>query len=135
MEGVKLRWAIPLLRPGTDPKTLQSRVMLYGISLLTDPTPSLCNGGWVILRCTHSPLQPLRARRDLSVPPEIRAGWGRGVQTDGCQQGITNEHVGKKEGVISTAILWNLCWKFSRKTSCPHAPLSSAASSGSISSV
>lgn len=40
---------------------LQSRAVLYGISLLTDPSPSPCSGSCVYLRGTLSPLQSLRA--------------------------------------------------------------------------
>lgn len=69
------------------PSILQSRAVLYGISLLMDPFPSPCNGSYVHLRVTLSRLQSLRANRDLSVQPGIRAGWVRGVQSDGCQQG------------------------------------------------
>ena len=54
------------------PNTLQSRVVLYGISLLMDPSPSPCSGGCVHLRCTLSPLWSLRA--DLS---SFHAAWNQ----------------------------------------------------------
>lgn len=69
------------------PTILQSRVVLYRISLLMAPSPSPCDGSHVYLHCTLAPLQSLRANRDLSVQPVIGAGWVRGVKTDGCQQG------------------------------------------------
>lgn len=67
------------------PNTLQSRVVLYEVSHHMDPSPSPCSGSCVRLCCTLSPLRSLRTNRDLSVQPGIRAGWARGLPTDGCQ--------------------------------------------------
>lgn len=43
------------------PNILQARMVLYGISLLMDPSQGPCNGSCGYLCCSLSPLQPLRA--------------------------------------------------------------------------
>lgn len=137
-EGIKLRWAIPWIFAQTWnwSQTFCSPGWCYiGYLFLWIPlqVPAM---GVVYLHCTLSLLQSLRANQDLSVQPGIGAGWVRGVQTDGCQQGSYQRTCRQKKKALSPpAVLWNLGWKFSRKTNCPHAPLSSAASLRSINSV
>ena len=128
MEGVKLRWAIPW----TFAQTWNRSQILC--------SPGWCYMGylflWIPLQvpaveavCICVALFPLCGLCELichlSMQPGIRAGWVRGVQTDGCQQGCYQwTCLRKRRRRPCPEILWNLCRKFSGKTNCPHAPLS-----------
>lgn len=138
MERVKLRWAIPwaLAQTWSWSQIFCSQGgAIWGISSygFLSQVPAM---EAAYLHGSHSPLQCRRADWDFSTQPGIRAGWVRGVQTDGCQQECYQQTCQqKKEASSPLEVLWNLCWKFSMKTNCPHAPLSSVAGLGSINSV
>lgn len=64
------------------PNILQSKMVLYGISLLMDPSEGPCNGSRGYLRCSLSPLQSLRAAG-------IRIGWARGCELMAVSRVVT----------------------------------------------
>lgn len=121
----------PLLKPGTDPKcSAVQGGAIWDISSYGSLSKSL---QWKL----HSFPSALSA----SWPRSFRAGWDQSwVGARGANwwlsAGVLPPNVSaKKKASSPPEVLWNLCWKFSRKTNCPHAPLSSVASLGSINSV
>lgn len=138
-EGIKLRWAIPWIFAQT-----------WNWSQ-TFCSPGWCYIGylflWIPLQvpamevvCICIALFPLCSLWELTEIFPCSLGLELG-EWEGCKlmavsRGLTDEHVGKKRRHYPPPeVLWNLGWKFSRKTNCPHAPLSSAASLRSINSV
>lgn len=58
---------------------LQSKMVLYGISLLMDPSQGPCNGNRGYLGCSLSSLQPLRAAKMFVFSLGSELGGREGV--------------------------------------------------------